>query len=426
MSRILRLACRSAWSRRGTLSWVVVSIALSTLLMLSLERIRTDVHTSFKQAVSGTDLIVGPRTGSIQLLLYSVFRIGAPTHNLRMESVEALAKHPGVAWVVPLSFGDSHHGFPVMGTEVGYFEHFKYGDKQPLLMTEGRPFAPQLEGLYEAVLGAEVAQAEGYRVDQEITLHHGLDSTHGLGAAHADKPFKVVGILARTGTPVDKTIHVNLESLSAIHLEWAGGAPLPGLHIQADHARKFDLSPGEVSAALVGLKNRAAVFAVQRHLTEAPHEALMAILPGVALDELWRLISVGEKALLAMSALVALVSMVGLVAVVLAGLNERRRELAVLRAIGASPRHIGLLLALEGAWITLLGLAMGSALTFTFAALVKPWAQTALGISLQPGSPTLTQVQVLAGVALAGLLASALPAWRAYRLSLSDGLSPPA
>ena len=422
MRPLLGLALRSAWNRSGTLSLVVASIALATLLLLSLERMRADVRESFSQAVSGTDLIVGARTGPVQLMLYAVFRVGGATNNIRTSSVQALAEHRAVAWVVPISLGDSHRGFPVLGTVPAYFQRFLYADRQPLALAQGQPFRGDLDGLYEAVLGAEVAQRLGYRLGERITLSHGSGGTPGL--EHGDKPFTVVGILARTGTPVDRTVHVSLQAVQAIHLDWVGGAPMRGMTIAAEEARQFDLNPKEVTAALVGLKNRAAVFAVQRHVAAFAEEPLLAVLPGVALDELWEVVGVGERALLGMSAMVGVVSLAGLVAVVLAGLNERRRELAVLRAVGAGPRHVLLLLASEGAFITLLGVALGSVLTAVFIAAAGSWMQTRFGITLQLSAPTATQWMVLGSVMLAGLLASLVPALRAYRLSLADGLSP--
>ncbi len=422
MRPLLGLALRSAWNRRGTLSLVVASITLATLLLLSLERMRADVRESFSQAVSGTDLIVGARTGPVQLMLYAVFRVGGATNNIRTSSVQALAEHRAVAWVVPISLGDSHRGFPVLGTVPAYFQRFLYADRQPLVLAQGQPFRGDLDGLYEAVLGAEVARRLGYRLSERITLSHGSGGTPGL--EHGDKPFTVVGILARTGTPVDRTVHVSLQAVQAIHLDWVGGAPMRGMTIAAEEARKFDLNPKEVTAALVGLKNRAAVFAVQRHVAAFAEEPLLAVLPGVALDELWEVVGVGERALLGMSAMVGVVSLAGLVAVVLAGLNERRRELAVLRAVGAGPRHVLLLLASEGALVTLLGAALGSLLTLVFIAAAGSWMQTRFGITLQLSAPTGTQWLVLGSVVLAGMLASLVPALRAYRLSLADGLSP--
>lgn len=422
MSAILTVALRSAWNRRGTLSLVVMSVALSTFLLLGVERIRSDVRENFSQSVSGTDLIVGARTGSMQLLLYAVFRVGGATNNVRMDSLREVAKHRAVAWMVPLSLGDSHRGFPVLATTTEYFQRFLYGDRQSLALAQGRPFAGTLDGLYEAVIGAEVADALGYRLGQHITLSHGS----GLipGAEHADKPFTVVGVLARTGTPVDRTVHISLEAMEAIHLDWVAGMPMPGMKIAPEQARKFDLAPKQVTAALIGLKSRAAVFAVQRSIADYTAEPLMAVLPGVALDELWDVVGVGERALLAMSAMVAFVSLAGLVAVVLAGLNERRRELAVLRAVGAAPRHVMLMLAAEGGAVTLLGVVLGVIATAVVIAAAGPMIQSRFGIGLSLSAPTLSQWGLLASVVAAGFLASLVPGWRAYRLSLADGLSP--
>jgi putative ABC transport system permease protein len=324
--------------------------------------------------------------------------------------------------MVPLSLGDSHRGFPVLATTTEYFERLLYGDRQPLSLAQGRTFAGTLDGLYEAVIGAEVADALGYRLGQHITLSHGS----GLipGAEHADKPFTVVGVLARTGTPVDRTVHISLEAMEAIHLDWVAGMPMPGMKIAPEQARKFDLAPKQVTAALIGLKSRAAVFAVQRSIADYTAEPLMAVLPGVALDELWDVVGVGERALLAMSAMVAFVSLAGLVAVVLAGLNERRRELAVLRAVGAAPRHVMLMLAAEGGTVTLLGVVLGVIATAVVITAAGPMIQSRFGIGLSLSAPTLSQWGLLAAVVAAGFLASLVPGWRAYRLSLADGLSP--
>ena len=422
MKSLLGLAARSGWNRRQTLGLVMLSIALSTLLLLAVDRVRLDVRESFSQAVSGTDLVVGARTGPVQLMLYAVFHLGGATNNIRVSSLQAIARHRAVDWVVPLSLGDSHRGFAVLGTTPDYFSRFLYGDRERLVLAQGRAFSGDLDGLYDVVIGAEVARGLNYAIGQKVLLSHGAGAIPG--AEHADKPFSVVGILARTGTPVDRTLHVSLQAIEAIHLDWTGGAPLPGLKIAPHEARKFDLAPKQVTAALVGLKNRAAAFAVQRFVGDYPDEALLAVLPGVALDELWDVVGVGEKVLLALSGIVALVSLAGLVAVVLAGLNERRRELAVLRAVGAGPRHVLALLVSEGLLITTLGAALGVCALVLGVLLAGPWVQSHYGIGLKLSAPEPSQWMLLAGVMATGLLASLVPGWRAYRLSLADGLSP--
>jgi putative ABC transport system permease protein len=418
MNYLVVLAARSAWNRRFVLSLVVLSIALSTFLLLGIERIRQDLRANFSQAVSGTDLIVGARTGPVQLLLFSVFRIGNATNNIRYSSAEAIAQHRAVAWMVPLSLGDSHRGFAVLGTTAAYFEHFRYGDKQALVLAQGRPF----EQLYDAVLGAEVARRLGYSLGRQIVLAHG----DGAMAAndHADKPFTVVGILAPTGTPVDRTVHISLQAIEALHLDWAAGAPLPGMAVSAEAAAAHDLRPRSITAALIGLKSRAAVFSVQREVAAYRDEPLLAILPGVALDELWDVVGLGERGLQAMSVLVAVVSLAGLVAVILAGLNERRRELAILRAVGAGPRQVLALLAAEGTLVTACGVLLGALACWGAVAALGPWVLSAFGITLRWQAPGSAEWTLMALVLAGGLVASLLPGWRAYRLSLADGLSP--
>jgi putative ABC transport system permease protein len=418
MKWLLSLAARSAWNRRLTLGMTLVAVALSVTLLLGVERVRHEARNSFALSVSGTDLVVGARTSAVQLMLYAVFRLGEASNNIRWQSYQAIAADPAVAWAIPLSLGDSHHGLPVLGTTGAYFEHFRYGDGQPLSFAAGAPFA----GLFETVLGAEVAERLGYRLGDRIVISHGMGDS-GL-AEHDDKPFTVVGILARTGTPVDRTLHISLEAIEAIHLDWAGGAPLPGLSIPAEHVRKFDLQPKEITAALIGLKNRAAVFRLQRKINNHPGEPLLAVLPGVALDQLWQMVGFAEQTLLAVSAMVVVVGLAGLVAVILASLGERRRELAILRSVGARPGELFFLLSAEALFVTLLGALLGVALLALLSAVLAPIVQAHFGLSLNARWVSSDELRLLAAVVAAGLLASLVPGYSAYRLSLADGLTP--
>lgn len=418
MTHLLPLALKSAWNRRYTLGLTLIAIALSVTLLLGIERVRQDARDSFAQAVSGTDLLVGARSSPLQLLLYAVFRLGEASNNMGWDSAQALAAHPAVAWTIPLSLGDSHQGFPVLATTPAYFELFRYGDKQPLKLTQGKPFV----GLFDVVLGAEAAERLGYTLGEHITLTHGMEAS--ASSEHGDKPFKVVGILARTGTPVDRTLHIGLEAMEAIHLDWQGGAPIPGFAIPPELVKKFNLTPKSVTAVLVGLKTRAGVFAMQRYVANYRDEPLMAVLPGVVLSQLWEMMAVAERALLAISALVVVVSFAGLVAVVLAGLGERRRELAILRANGARPRDLFALLALEGGAVTLAGALLGTLLLALLTLLLGPWLEAHYGLLLKLSVPSIEELRLLGWVVLVGTLASLLPGYRAYRLSLADGLTP--
>ena len=118
-----RLALQSLRNRALTASLTVLAIAFSVMLLLGVEKVRTGARQSFADTISGTDLIVGARSGAIQLLLYSVFRIGNATNNVTWKSYSDIAKRPEVDWIVPISLGDSHHGFRVLGTTPDYFTH---------------------------------------------------------------------------------------------------------------------------------------------------------------------------------------------------------------------------------------------------------------------------------------------------------------
>lgn len=417
MTPLLPLTLKSIANRRLTAFLTVLAVALSVALLLGVERLRQDAREGFANTISGTDLVVGARAGPVALLLYSVFHIGDPTSNVDWKSVQMIAALPQVDWVVPLSLGDSHRGFRVVGTSADYFAHYRYGDRQALRIIEGRAFG----GLFEAVVGAEVARALHYAPGRSIVLAHGAGE-EGL-REHGDKPFAVVGVLAPTGTPVDRAVLVSLESIEAIHLDWQGGAPMPGMSIPQQFVSKFDLRPKSVTAALVGLKSRGAVFKVQRTINEYRGEPLLAVLPGVTLDELWRVVGVAEQVLLAISAFVVAVGLAGLTAVVVASLGERRRELAILRALGAGPWEVFALLALESLLLTLAGCALGLALVYGLTLAAGDWVQGSFGLALHPGPPSAREWQLLAGVVAAGLLASLVPGWRAYRHSLADGMT---
>ncbi len=415
---LLRLALASLANRRATALLTVLVIALSVGLLLAVERVRTETRSSFASTISGTDLIVGARSGSVNLLLYSVFRIGNATNNIRWDSYQQIAALPRVKWAIPLSLGDSHRGYRVLGTTPDYFTHYRYGQDRALQLAAGRPFAD----LFEVVLGAEVARALGYRLGDEIVL------AHGVGAIsltrHDDKPFRVAGILARTGTPVDRTLHISLAGMEALHVDWQGGMPARGAaRIDAEQARRLDLRPQAITAVLLGLDSRIATFAVQRALNEYRGEPLLAILPGVALQELWSLMGTAEQALLAVSACVVLVGLVGMLTALLASLNERRREMAILRSVGARPWQIAALLLAEALVLTLAGLLLGLALLYLAIALGQDFLQARHGLFLPLAAPSPREWLLLAASLAAALLLGLLPAWRAYRQSLVDGLS---
>lgn len=411
------LALRSLWSRRYTAALTICAIAMSVTLLIGVEKIRREARASFANTISGTDLIVGARSGAVQLLLYSVFRIGAATNNISWDSYEMLRGLPSVKWVIPLSLGDSHRGFRVVGTSNEYFEHFRHGRTRNLEFAEGGPF----EDLFDAVIGSEVAEALGYSLDESIIVAHGAGDVSFV--KHDDLPFRVVGILEHTGTPVDRSVHVSLEGITAIHAGWENGMPSRAATGNINRIRNMDLTPEAITAVLVGLDSRMATFAVQRTINDYRGEPLLAILPGVALQELWDLMAVAEGALLVVSAFVVASSLIGLMTVILASLNERRRELAILRSVGARPAHVFGLLVAEAGVLTLLGVSLGTAVFYLLTLIAQPIMESQFGLHIPIEFLNARDLSLLALVVAAALLVATVPAVRAYRYSLADGMT---
>lgn len=416
---LIRIALASLANRRFTALLTVFAIALSVCLLLAVERVRTEARASFANTISGTDLIVGARSGSVNLLLYSVFRIGNATNNIRWDSFEHFANHRQVKWAIPISLGDSHRGYRVMGTSTAYFEHYRYARSQALKLAQGREFA---DDPFEVVLGAEVAQALGYGLGEKIVLAHGV-ATISL-VKHDDKPFTVVGILGRTGTPVDRTLHISLAGMEALHIDWQNGMPARGAaQISADQARTMDLQPKQITALMLGLNSKIATFSLQREINEFRGEPLLAILPGVALQELWSLMGTAEQALFVVSLFVVLTGLIGMLTAILTSLNERRREMAILRSVGARPWHIASLLVLEAFTLALAGVAFGVALLYLGIAGSQGFVQANYGLNLALNAPSSYEWKLLGGILAAAVAMGSVPAWRAYRQSLADGLS---
>ncbi|ELA8381176.1 TPA: ABC transporter permease [Vibrio parahaemolyticus] len=416
MSAVIKLAWKSLMNRKATAVLTIMTVAISVILLLGVERIRTQAKDSFANTISGTDLIVGGRSGQVNLLLYSVFRIGNATNNIDWKSYQEFSQHRAVDWAIPISLGDSHKGFRVMGTNHSYFEHYKYGSKQPLTFSKGKEF----NGLFETVLGSDVAKQLGYQIGSEIIIAHGISD---VGFSRHDKlPFKVVGILAPTGTPVDKTVHVSLEAIEAIHVGWESGARL-GPTPDAKVLQERDFQPKQITAMLVGLKSRIQTFALQRQINNYPKEPLSAIMPGVALHELWGMMSVAEQALMAVSGFVVIAGLLGMLSSLLTSLQERRREMAILRAMGARPRHVFSLLISEASLLTAAGIVTGVLGLYAILALLQLLIQQHYGINLTLSTLSAYEWMLLSFVQCAGIVIGFIPAFRAYRQSLSDGMT---
>jgi len=417
------LARKSLQQRRLTTGLTILSIALSVCLLLGVDLIRLGARESFTGAISGTDLVVGPRSSPTTLVLYSVFGIGSGSGGVSVESWDRLAAHPAVEWTAPLAFGDSYRGYRVVGTTESFFARFRfYGGRELAFAAGGTPVED-----HDATLGAAVAADLGLELGDELVIAHGVQE-HAL-MEHSEHPFRVAGILARTNTPVDRSVYVTLEGMEAMHEEEEDEDGEPDAHgeEEAEHdAHGHEEERGgleQISAVLVGLRSRPDVLRLKREIDEEEAEPLTAAMPAVALNELWTTLGYAEQALRAISIAVVCVGLISMLIALYSTLQERRREIAVLRAVGLGRREVLSLLVIEAGLLAAAGAVLGVVLVYTALFLLQPALEAGIGFHLPIRPPTALHLSWLAGLIGAGMVIGLIPAWRAYRNSLADGLA---
>jgi putative ABC transport system permease protein len=412
---ILRLAYESLRSRKFTTGLTIFSIALSMMLLVGVDRIRQGTQVGFEGTLSQTDLVVGARGGSLPLLLYAVFHIGTANNDISYASYQHFANHPAVLWTIPLSMGDSHRGFRVVATDDNFYEHYRYRGDHSLQLVQGvRP-----EGIFDAVLGSAVAAQLHYHLGQKIVLSHGLE---GSFLKHTADPYTVVGILAHTATPVDRAIYITLWGDEAMHLGWENGAP-PLQAIPESQIHKSDLQIKTISAFLLRTKSRMSTLFLQREINTYKPEPLTAIIPALTLEDLWSVLSAADIALSLVSGAVLVVGLMVMLTALYTALNERRREIAVLRTLGLHARQIFALFILESTLISAVGAALGLAAAYVVLFLVRIPVENNYGIPLAMVGISSRIAYYMIAVVGAGALLGFIPAIRAYRNALVDGLN---
>ncbi len=410
------IAFKSLLNRKLSVLLTLMSIGVGVTLLLGIERLRVTTQKGFESTISQTDVIVGARGAPLQILLYSVFHVGNPLNNVRMTSFEKYKANPEVSWAVPVSLGDSHNGFRVVGTDKIFFDKVKVGQKKSLDFKKGQVF----DSLFDVVIGSEIAKRLGYDVGRKIVL------AHGVGAAetfkHENTPFAVSGILSVTGTPIDRSLFVSLEAIEAIHVGWESGAPSKNQEtFEKLQAQKFE--PKAITAFFLGLKSRFSVFQIQNEINNDTDEPLTALLPGLTLRELWTSLGKAELAFRIISVFVLFSNLMGLLLVLLSSMNERRREMAIYRAVGAGSFFMGKLLLVESFILTIGGVLFGYSLLAAIYYVFSNVLETSLGFPVPIWSLGESEWRYLLVLLVAALSVALVPAWISRKQSLADGLS---
>ncbi len=411
---MLSLTWRSILSRGFSVALVVFSLSLSIALYFSVLGVQRSTRDHFTNALQGVDLVVAPRGNDVQIILYSFFNMSEPTGLMAWEAVERIAAYDGVQRAIPISLGDSVGSFRVLGTVPEIFASEASGDGFHFAV--GQPFAE----LFDVVVGAEVAREMSLKIGDPIIVEHGMGGvTHDT---HDEMPFHIVGILQPTATPFDRMVMVSLAAVDAIHTGWSGGKN----HISAE-ALEHDAHDGEpdpVSAVLVRVEGRRNLFAIQRAINDDTAAGLTAVLPGVALAKIWQFLGGAERGFRIIAWLVIGVSLIALMAMTLTSLEGRRRELAILRSVGASPAHLVSMLLLEALFIASLAAAIGLGLSVLGAYGASLYLSSRYGLAdLSLAWLSWTDLNFIFYVLLAAVVAAIWPSVQLYRRTVHDGIT---
>lgn len=420
MISFARISFLSLWNRRVTSILTVVSLALSVCLFLLVDKMKAAAQSGFTQSISQTDLIVGSRGGTLNLLLYTVFNMGNATNNVSWQSYQELKSNPGVEWSIPYSLGDGHRGFRTVATNEDFFKHYRFRGSEQVQIAEGKVF----DGLWDVMLGSEVAKKLNYQVGQKIVIAHGITRGETGMLEHDDKPFQVVGILKQTGTPIDRSIYITLEGMEAIHMDWQDGAyPVRDKLIPQDQIKKEQIQISSITSFFLRMKSRIDVLRYQRQINTFKEEPLMAIIPGVELSELWRMMDVVENVLRVISILILVIGIGSMLIALLTTLNERRREMAIFRALGATPWRLTHFLVFEAFLLSFAGVMLGIVLSLLFLFATRNYLQNEFNFYFENLWMSLSAMISLVVILICGIIVGFIPAIQSKNRALKDGLT---
>jgi len=444
---------------------IILTLAFSISLFFTVSRVQETVKSSFQNTVSGVDSLVAARGGNLQILLNSVFLIGEPSGTIKWQTYKDITNNNKIKWAVPISLGDSHKGYRVIGTSNDYFKEIKYSSGKNIEFQTGNSFSD----VFDVVLGSVVANKLNYSIGSSIVVTHGLSDAgethtfqsekheeheehddhgddddhadhddhakheeheehddHGddddhAGHDHDDMGFKVSGILKPTGTPIDNGVYISLAGIEAMHTGWIGNQKV--LDVSLEDILESELQPKTISAIFISLKNRTQIFQFQRDVLNYKNEAISSVMPGVTLSRLWMLTGNVDKAFKFITFLIIIIALLGMIAMTIAGLNSRRREMAILRSVGASPSNIVSLLLVESIIIALVSCAVGYIIMIIIFSLGKDYLQNNYGIFIDSFSIKNYDLQIIIAIVCAALIATIIPAIQVYKNTIRDGLS---
>ncbi len=380
------------------LSLLLLALGVGTIVLLLL--VVGQIEERMYRDARGIDLVVGAKGSPMQLILSGIYHADAPTGNIPLAEAQALAKHRLIRRAIPLALGDGWKGYRVVGAGHEYPAH--YG----ATLAAGRLWEKPME----AVLGAEVAARTGVGVGARFAGSHGVT---GQGEEHGAAPYKVVGVLGRTGSVLDRLVLTSIESVWQVHEEEHGP--------EDEENKKAMREDREVTVLLLQYASPLAAATLPRQINSKSE--LQAASPAYETARLFRIVGASVEALRAFALILILAAGLSVFIALYNALEERRYDLAVMRTLGASPaRLFGMLLA-EGLLLALAGTAVGLVLGHAFVSGLGAWLETQQQYPVTGLEFRVEELWLALSAVGVGVVAAIVPAWRAYRTDVSRTLA---
>ncbi|MDP1672563.1 MAG: ABC transporter permease [Burkholderiales bacterium] len=383
------------------LNVLLLALGVGTIVLLLLTT--HQLEERMQRDARGIDLAVGAKGSPMQIILSAIYHIDVPTGNISWKEAQEISRHRMVKKAIPLALGDSYRGYRIVGTTPDYVAH--YGAK----IAAGRMWQAPME----AVLGAEVAARTGFGVGAEFHGVHGLGDSGGH--AHEDHPYRVVGVLERSGSVLDRLVLTSYQSVWVVHAEHHDIKDVTNIEQQLGDDEK------EFTALLLQYSSPLAVAILPRYINN--NTGMQAASPAYETARLFSLIGVGVDVLRAFALVLILSAGLSVFIALYNALNERRYDLAVMRTLGASPRRLLLLLLFEGLLLAAAGAALGLVLGHAMAEVLGHVLKAAQQIEITGFAWVMEELWVVALALATGILAALLPAWRAYRTDIAGTLA---
>lgn len=394
------------WNRKLTTALTVVSVALGVGLISAVLTLRDETQRRFEEEGQSFDIVIGAKGNPLQLVLSTVYFLDAPTGNVDMEIYESLKGNEDITGLFPIGMGDSYSGFRIVGVTRDLMD-FSPGGRTLYALASGRYF----EAPFEAVIGANVAEETNLKLGDHFVGMHGIIAS-SMAEVHENHPYTVVGIMEHSGSPNDRAIFCDLQSVWDAHSHGHEGNDASEHH----HPER------EVTAILVKLATPAIRSEFKNTINRTSNA--MAAIPIQVIQKLYeQLLGTAKLVLLAIGYLVIAISSLSILIGLYMAILQRKRDLAIMRALGATRGEIFGAVIIEAFWVTLLGIGAGWIMGTVVCMTLDHYLVTQIGFHVPPVRISADLVAAYSAVLLMGLIAGILPAWQAYRTNVARDLA---